>query len=141
MFYKINEHKYETIIVNNSFDEECIKDLNRQFERELKREKRLKVKTISLDLLHDKNGFELMDNSYLHVEEDKQKEELYKKINEAITKLTLKQQKIIHLYFWDNHTLREIANILGVSLSTVSEIYYAALKKLRKILKYTRTKQ
>ena len=137
VIYKIDEHKYEIVEVNNATEEEYVNNLNRDFERELKKEKRLKAKTISLDLLYERDGYELMDNSNLVNDDVAEKEELYQKLHEAIKHLTLKQQKVIHLYFWNNLTLREIASVLDVSFSTVSEIYYASLKKF---LKNTRTK-
>jgi RNA polymerase sigma factor for flagellar operon FliA len=50
---------------------------------------------------------------------------------EAISKLSQREQLIISLYYRDELTMKEIAEVVGVALSRVSQIRQAAMKKLR----------
>lgn len=73
------------------------------------------------------NTFEIPEESIL-------KDELNKKLSEAIKELTDKEQKVILLYYYEELTLKEIANILEVSESRVSQLHTKALQKMKKIL-------
>jgi RNA polymerase sigma factor for flagellar operon FliA len=53
---------------------------------------------------------------------------------EAISKLTEREQLILSLYYREELTMKEIAQIVGVALSRVSQIRQAALIKLREYL-------
>lgn len=61
------------------------------------------------------------------------KEEI-KALEESLLCLTPQQKRVIQLYFYENYTLREIADILEISISTVQVHQQRALKKLRKEL-------
>jgi RNA polymerase sigma factor for flagellar operon FliA len=50
---------------------------------------------------------------------------------EAISKLTEREQLIISLYYREELTMKEIAEVVGVALSRVSQIRQATMKKLR----------
>lgn len=73
------------------------------------------------------NTFEIPEESIL-------KDELNKKLSEAIKELSDKEQKVILLYYYEELTLKEIANILEVSESRVSQLHTKAIQKMRKIL-------
>jgi len=53
---------------------------------------------------------------------------------EAISKLNEREQLILSLYYREELTMKEIANVVGVALSRVSQIREAAVLKLRKML-------
>jgi len=64
-------------------------------------------------------------------EENIEKQELTKMLGEALELLTDKEQKIISLYYYEELTLKEIANILEVSESRVSQLHTRAIGKMR----------
>ena len=141
VIYKVAT-KYSIEIETENIDEEkLIEELNKEFERQLKQDKTYHARTVSLEYLNQKYGFELADTSLSEDEierieqQELEKEEFNKKLREAIDKLTDKQRKVIYMYFWENKTIREIAKELGVYFTTVEESYQSALKKIKKILK------
>lgn len=64
-------------------------------------------------------------------EESYDKIELKQKLAEAMNMLTEKEQKVIALYYYEELTLKEIANILEVSESRVSQLHTKALGKMK----------
>lgn len=64
-------------------------------------------------------------------EENIEKQELMKMLAEALELLTEKEQKIITLYYYEELTLKEIANILEVSESRISQLHTRAIGKMR----------
>lgn len=64
-------------------------------------------------------------------EEAFDKVELKQKLEEALKLLTEKEQKVILLYYYEDLTLKEIANILDVSESRVSQLHTKALNKMK----------
>jgi RNA polymerase sigma factor for flagellar operon FliA len=57
--------------------------------------------------------------------------EIKKIISDAISKLTEKEQRIISLYYYDELTLKEIATILNLTESRISQIHSKVIIKLR----------
>jgi RNA polymerase sigma factor FliA len=57
---------------------------------------------------------------------------------EAVSKLSLREQLIISLYYREELTMKEISEVVGVALSRVSQIRQAAMKKLRVSLAHLR---
>jgi len=55
---------------------------------------------------------------------------------EAVSKLTEREQLILSLYYREELTMKEIAKIVGVALSRVSQIRQEAIVKLRGSLKH-----
>jgi RNA polymerase sigma factor for flagellar operon FliA len=53
---------------------------------------------------------------------------------EAISKLSEREQLILSLYYREELTMKEIARVVGVALSRVSQIRQAAMIKLRESL-------
>ena len=53
------------------------------------------------------------------------------KLVEALQLLTEKEQKVVTLYYYEDLTLKEIANILEVSESRVSQLHTKALQKMK----------
>ena len=60
---------------------------------------------------------------------------------EAISKLSEREQLILSLYYREELTMKEIAQIVGVALSRVSQIRQAALIKLREFLGHLEERQ
>jgi len=50
--------------------------------------------------------------------------------------LTPRQAQMVRMYFLEQHSMREIASILGVYPSTVSRTLSAARSKLRRCLRF-----
>lgn len=64
-------------------------------------------------------------------EENIDRLELTEKLQEAISLLTEKEQKVITLYYYEELTLKEISNILEVSESRISQLHTRALSKMK----------
>lgn len=64
-------------------------------------------------------------------EEALDKVELKQKLVEALAMLTDKEQKVVTLYYFEELTLKEIANVLDVSESRVSQLHTKALQKMK----------
>ncbi len=57
-------------------------------------------------------------------------------LKQQINRLTPRQQKVIKARFFDDRTLNNVGNELGVSRDRIRQIEAQALRKLRKVLKY-----
>src|SRR5665647_469148 len=62
-------------------------------------------------------------------------DELKAKLGEAIDQLKEKERVVVSLYYYENLKLREIAEILGVTESRVSQIHSQAIIKMKTRLK------
>ena len=71
---------------------------------------------------------------FLSPEESIDKKELTEKLAEALKGLSEKEQQIITFYYYEEMTLKEIAQVLEVSESRVSQLHTRALKKMKDIL-------
>ena len=60
-----------------------------------------------------------------------EREEIKKMLMESLELLTEKERKVIVLYYYEDLTLKEISNILGVSESRISQLHTRALQKMR----------
>lgn len=141
VIYKVTT-KYSIEIETENIDEEkLIEELNKEFERQLKQDKTYHAKTVSLEYLNQKYGFELADTSLSEDEIERieqhelEKEEFNKKLHEAIEKLRPRQKEIIIKVFFEEKTQREVSIELGVAESTISITLERALNNLKKILK------
>lgn len=68
--------------------------------------------------------------SVVHLDEDDDAEELAL----AIVKLPVKYREVILLYYYQDMTMKEIADALGIGISSVSERLKLARARLRKVL-------
>ena len=64
-------------------------------------------------------------------EEVLERDELKKMLTESLELLTQKERKVIVFYYYEDLTLKEISNILGVSESRISQLHTRALQKMR----------
>jgi RNA polymerase sigma factor FliA len=60
---------------------------------------------------------------------------------EAIAKLSEREQLILSLYYREELTMKEIAEVVGLALSRVSQILQATIKKLRESLAHLNARQ
>lgn len=74
--------------------------------------------------LHDPDAFELCLRS-----------EMRERLAEAIATLSEREQLILSLYYREELTMKEIAAVVGVALSRISQIRVAAIAKLRSAMK------
>jgi len=63
-----------------------------------------------------------------------EEEELIETIKKVLKKMNEKEQLIIQLYYFEELSLKEISEILGVTESRISQIHKNVIKKLRKEL-------
>jgi RNA polymerase sigma factor for flagellar operon FliA len=66
--------------------------------------------------------------------------EMKSHLAEAVARLTEREQLILSLYYREELTLKEIAQVVGVALSRVSQIRQAAVIKLREYLAHLEQK-
>jgi len=78
---------------------------------------------------------EVIDSKNVDVEEEIVQKDLSEKLREAIEKLDEREKLVVQLIFYEELPLKEIANILGCSISRVSQIKGEAIEKLRKFMK------
>lgn len=62
------------------------------------------------------------------------REEAIRILEGCLHELPERESKVLALYYFENLRLREIAQVLGVTESRISQIRHAALKKLRSML-------
>ena len=73
-------------------------------------------------------------NYYDNVEKKVEEEELIDSIKEVLKTLSEKEQLVIQLYYFEELSLKEIAEILEVTESRVSQIHKKVIKKIREEL-------
>ena len=134
--YKIEQFKSMTIEVESDEQVQKIEELNRDFERTDRQNRRIKAKTDSLDQMYEA-GCELIADTPTPEEallQSKEESEVKKRVHNAISKLKPRQQQIIYMAYFENKTQEEIAKALGVSQQAISESLPRLLAKLKKIL-------
>ena len=94
---------------------------------------------VSLNEFMDAGGnepaMETATNShFIQPEENVSREELKQKLAEALELLTEKEKKVVLMYYYEDMTLKEIAQVLDVSESRVSQLHTKALLKMRKTM-------
>ena len=68
---------------------------------------------------------------FVSPEENVEKQELVRVLGEALELLTEKEKKVITLYYYEDLTLKEMSNVLGVSEARISQLHTRALQKMR----------
>lgn len=131
--YKLEQTKSIIVEVETAEQEQKIKELNRDFERIDRQNRRIAAKTDSLERMYEETGYEVIDDGASPEEQYEQKE-LKNTIAKAMEELTEKQKTVVYKTFWEQKTLREISRELNVHHSSIEEIYSAAMKKLKKFL-------
>jgi RNA polymerase sigma factor (sigma-70 family) len=95
-----------------------------------------KISVTSIEALSEK-GFEPEDGTQdfesALIEVEEQAEELAK-LNAAIEQLSERDRRVVQLYYFESKTQQEIANILGIAKSTMSELLPRILLRLKNFL-------
>ena len=73
-------------------------------------------------------------NFFDNVSKKIEEEELIEAIKKILQKMSEKEQLVIQLYYFEEFSLKEIAQVLEISESRVSQIHKNVIKKLRKEL-------
>lgn len=73
----------------------------------------------------------LQDRSLPDVEANLLEDELKQALENSVTKLAEREQIILNLYYKEELTLKEIAEILGISIARVSQIHGKIISKLK----------
>ena len=84
--------------------------------------------------IHSVMPIEEQLNYYENIEKKIEEEEIIEAIKKVLKTLNEKEQLVIQLYYFEELSLKEIAEILEVSESRVSQIHNKVLKKLREKL-------
>ncbi|NNK71878.1 MAG: RNA polymerase sigma factor, partial [Flavobacteriaceae bacterium] len=69
------------------------------------------------------------------IEEGGSREDLLRRLNEAIKNLPENQGAVLHLFYIQEYNLKEIAEILDISKGTVKSRLYYAREHLKQLLK------
>lgn len=135
--YKVLERatkKLQNIYGMDIKDEDLAKEMNMSVQ-ELS-ELMHQVSTFSVISLDEK----ISENSNINIQEDRQSEtpeaqlmghETKRMLKDMITKLPEKEQRIIELYYYSELTYKEIAKILNISESRISQLHTKAITKLQ----------
>ena len=85
------------------------------------------------------HGWDIADKR-VNIEREAASNELFEKSNKAMTRLTEKQRTVVVLHAIHNMSFCKIGGELGLHKNTVYEHYLSAIKKMKKLLKNTRSK-
>lgn len=77
---------------------------------------------------------EFRNSTYIEPEAAVDKSEVKKMLMEALELLTEKEKKVVLLYYYEELTLKEVAKVLEVSESRISQLHSKALEKMKKHL-------
>ena len=77
---------------------------------------------------------EFRNTAYVEPEESVDRDEVKKMLMDALNLLTEKERKVVLLYYYEDLTLKEVARVLEVSESRISQLHSKALEKMKKQL-------
>lgn len=63
------------------------------------------------------------------------KNNLTERMAEEIDKLSEKERQVVTLYYYEELTMKEVAEVLDITESRVSQIHTSAMQKLKRRLK------
>lgn len=120
----------QEIIDNTEYNEEDIYRLMGLQENE---------KMLSLDeTVGDSDETSLVDfvrSAGLTPEDEVMKNNLTERMAEEIDKLSEKERQVVTLYYYEELTMKEVAEVLDITESRVSQIHTSAVQKLKRRLK------
>ena len=74
---------------------------------------------------------EFKNTTYLEPEQAVDNDEVKQMLMETLELLTEKERKVVLLYYYEDLTLKEVANVLEVSESRISQLHSRALEKMK----------
>lgn len=77
---------------------------------------------------------EFTNTTFVEPEQAVDREEVKKLLMESLELLTEKERKVVLLYYYEELTLKEVASVLEVSESRISQLHSKALEKMKKHL-------
>ena len=136
---KIDEalRQIESRTGSTATDAEVAEELGISEEEYLSWQSQLKVTNIvSLNEFMEQGNEPVSDakssSHFAQPEEIVAKDELKKVLEDALSQLTEKENKVILMYYYEDMTLKEISKVLSVSESRVSQLHTKALAKMKK---------
>ncbi len=127
---KLGRHPtVDEIVENTDFDKEDVYKLQNLKEHD---------KMLSLDETvgdDDSNLIDLIKSTDLTPEDELMKVKLTERLASEIDKLSDKERQVVSLYYYEELTMKETAEVLGVTESRVSQIHTSAMQKLKRRLK------
>ena len=88
----------------------------------------------SFEELVQENVLEITDSGIGTPEQELQNKELKQILAKAINKLDEKEHMVVSLYYYDDLKLKEIALVMGITPSRVSQLHSKAMLKLKNIM-------
>ena len=124
----------ETRLGRSATDEEIASELGISDDEYLEWQSQMKItNVVSLNEYMEQGaevpaeGNQFTTSRFDSPEENIEKEELKKVLEESLEQLTEKEKKVILLYYYEDLTLKEISNVLEVSESRISQLHTRAL--------------
>jgi RNA polymerase sigma factor (sigma-70 family) len=112
-----------------------LSDVAREIPRKVVHEREIKRRQISITSLPERDYPSLENAGEIRdPEKEVERGELSDRIQEALNELGPLQERIIRLRYFDEVTLREAADILGISRDKVQRIELRAMEKLQTLL-------
>ena len=128
----------ETRLGRSATDEEIASELGISDDEYLEWQSQMKItNVVSLNEYMEQGaevpaeGNQFTTSRFDSPEENIEKEELKKVLEESLEQLTEKEKKVILLYYYEDLTLKEISNVLEVSESRISQLHTRALQKMK----------
>ncbi len=128
----------ETRLGRSATDEEIASELGISDDEYLEWQSQMKItNVVSLNEYMEQGaevpaeGNQFTTSRFDSPEENIEKEELKKVLEESLEQLTEKEKKVILLYYYEDLTLKEISNVLDVSESRISQLHTRALQKMK----------
>ncbi len=128
----------ETRLGRSATDEEIASELGISDDEYLEWQSQMKItNVVSLNEYMEQGaevpaeGNQFTTSRFDSPEENIEKEELKKVLEESLEQLTEKEKKVILLYYYEDLTLKEISNVLEVYESRSSQLHTRALEEMK----------
>ncbi|HMU43195.1 MAG TPA: RNA polymerase sigma factor [Ignavibacteriaceae bacterium] len=131
-FLKINEFKWKDVSISSWLFKIATNEINQYYRKQ-------KYTPCSLDLLLDRDEFDIMNNENLEEERARIEEELKNNddfilVQKKLEELPVKYQEVIALKYFEEKSVKEISEILGKKEGTVKSLISRGLQRLRNSL-------
>ena len=83
----------------------------------------------------DSNLIDFIDSATLSPEDELLKSKLVEHLSSEIDSLSEKEKMVVSLYYFEDLTMKEVAEIIGITESRISQIHTQAISKLKRRLK------
>ncbi len=128
--YKLSNGTIVDVEVNPAVDT-ALTDLERKASNEARKYRRRHE--ASIEAMREETGWEPTDTR-VDIESDYIAKEETAELMTVLSRLSPKQQRLVRLYYYEDKTMREIADIFGVNPSSISGQLDTIKKTLKKHL-------